>query len=315
MNAARAFWLTGKGRGALRREALPDPAPGWCVVRTLFSAVSPGTERLVSLGGVPAGLREEMACPYMGGGFPFPVKYGYSLVGEVVEGPRELRGRVVHVLHPHQDLCVVRCGRCPAPSEGTAAGPGHPGQQHGNGRYGRLGLRRIGRRARPRRRLRRRRVSRRPGPRARSGRRSRDRRNAGRAAPPRGVDGIPGRARAGDGVFRRRLRHERDPGRFADGHRQRRRRRPGRRRELVRRAARAPRPRRGLPQPEEEDHRLSGLPHPLAPCGPAGTRPGGPGSSSACSSGRNSTSTSDRSSPSPGCPRPSAPSSGPRARV
>ena len=109
MNVARAFWLTGKGRGALRCEILPDPAPGWCTVRTIFSAVSPGTERLVSLGGVPAGLREEMMCPYMGGRFPFPVKYGYSLVGEVVEGPKDLRGRNVHVLHPHQDHCTVRC--------------------------------------------------------------------------------------------------------------------------------------------------------------------------------------------------------------
>jgi threonine dehydrogenase-like Zn-dependent dehydrogenase len=50
-----------------------------------------------------------MACPYMGGRFPFPVKYGYSLVGEVVEGPEGLCGRRVHVLHPHQDLCAVRC--------------------------------------------------------------------------------------------------------------------------------------------------------------------------------------------------------------
>jgi len=109
VNEARAFWLTGKGKGALRREALPGPSPGWCTVRTLFSAVSPGTERLVSLGGVPAGLHEEMACPYMGGRFPFPVKYGYSLVGDVVEGPEGLCGRRVHVLHPHQDLCAVRC--------------------------------------------------------------------------------------------------------------------------------------------------------------------------------------------------------------
>ncbi len=109
MNVARAFWHTGKGRGALRCEILPDPAPGWCTVRTLFSAVSPGTERLVAGGGVPAALHEEMACPYMGGHFPYPVKYGYSLVGEVVDGPKDLCGRKVHVLHPHQDLCAVRC--------------------------------------------------------------------------------------------------------------------------------------------------------------------------------------------------------------
>jgi threonine dehydrogenase-like Zn-dependent dehydrogenase len=106
---ARAFWLTGKGRGAMKRETLPNPGgDGWCVVRAMFSAVSPGTERLVSRGKVPVALRKEMRCPYMGGRFLFPVKYGYSLVGEVVQGPAGLRGRKVHVLHPHQDLCVVR---------------------------------------------------------------------------------------------------------------------------------------------------------------------------------------------------------------
>jgi hypothetical protein len=109
MRRARAFWLTSKGRGVVRRQALPDPGPGWCIVRAVFSAVSPGTERLVALGRVPGPLQDEMRCPYMGGRFPFPVKYGYSLVGEVVEGPKALRGRIVHVLHPHQDICLVRC--------------------------------------------------------------------------------------------------------------------------------------------------------------------------------------------------------------
>ena len=109
MIQAWAFWLTGKGRGALKRETLPNPGgEEWCLVQTMFSAISPGTERLVAKGKVPVALRKEMRCPYMGGRFPFPVKYGYSLVGEVVQGPPELRGRKVHVLHPHQDLCVVR---------------------------------------------------------------------------------------------------------------------------------------------------------------------------------------------------------------
>jgi threonine dehydrogenase-like Zn-dependent dehydrogenase len=106
---ARAFWLTGKGRGRLQDERLDYEGGDWCVVRALFSAVSPGTERLVALGRVPTSLRKEMRCPYMGGRFSFPVKYGYSLVGEVAQGPPELRGRLVHVLHPHQDVCVVRC--------------------------------------------------------------------------------------------------------------------------------------------------------------------------------------------------------------
>jgi hypothetical protein len=109
MIKARALWLTAQGRTALRTEDLAYPGgDGWCVVRAMFSALSPGTERLVAEGRVPASLRNEMRCPYMGGHFPFPVKYGYSLVGEVVQGPEGLRGRPVHVLHPHQDFCVVR---------------------------------------------------------------------------------------------------------------------------------------------------------------------------------------------------------------
>jgi len=43
----------------------------------------------------------------MGGRFPYPVKYGYSLVGRVLHGPDSLVGRRVHVLHPHQTHCTV----------------------------------------------------------------------------------------------------------------------------------------------------------------------------------------------------------------
>jgi threonine dehydrogenase-like Zn-dependent dehydrogenase len=109
MIRARALWLAAEGRAALRTEEIAYPGgDDWCVVRALFSALSPGTERVVAEGRVPASLRQEMRCPYMGGRFPFPVKYGYSLVGEVVQGPEGLRGGLVHVLHPHQDVCVVR---------------------------------------------------------------------------------------------------------------------------------------------------------------------------------------------------------------
>ncbi len=50
-----------------------------------------------------------MRCPLQDGDFPFPVKYGYCAVGVVEDGPRELQGRRVFVLHPHQDrfVCAV----------------------------------------------------------------------------------------------------------------------------------------------------------------------------------------------------------------
>jgi threonine dehydrogenase-like Zn-dependent dehydrogenase len=73
------------------------------VVETRFSGISRGTEALVFRGGVPRAERLRMRAPLQAGEFPFPVKYGYAAVGRVAEGPEELVGRDVFVLHPHQD--------------------------------------------------------------------------------------------------------------------------------------------------------------------------------------------------------------------
>jgi threonine dehydrogenase-like Zn-dependent dehydrogenase len=48
-----------------------------------------------------------MRAPGMAGTFPFPVKYGYSVVGRVEAGPAEIVGRTVFTLHPHQSLFNV----------------------------------------------------------------------------------------------------------------------------------------------------------------------------------------------------------------
>jgi len=109
MPEASALWFQAQEQAAILPEVLPETNEGWCDIRTAFSALSPGTERLVYTARVPPELAEAMRCPYMGGTFPFPVKYGYSLVGTVSSGPADLLGRPVHVLHPHQDRCLVRC--------------------------------------------------------------------------------------------------------------------------------------------------------------------------------------------------------------
>src|SRR5258708_12105211 len=48
-----------------------------------------------------------MRAPFMGGTFPFPVKYGYGTVGRVEAGAAELRQRIVFSLHPHQSLFTL----------------------------------------------------------------------------------------------------------------------------------------------------------------------------------------------------------------
>jgi threonine dehydrogenase-like Zn-dependent dehydrogenase len=77
------------------------------LIRTLWSGMSRGTERLVHEGRVPPSEGERMRAPFQEGDFSFPLKYGYSLVGEVERGPLGLLGRNVFVLHPHQDRVVI----------------------------------------------------------------------------------------------------------------------------------------------------------------------------------------------------------------
>lgn len=113
-NPAQAFWTLAPGHGALREEALPATGANEVRVRTLFSAISRGTESLVFRGLVPESEFERMRAPFQAGRFPAPVKYGYASVGVVEHGSGEvaepLLGRPVFCLYPHQTRYVVPAG-------------------------------------------------------------------------------------------------------------------------------------------------------------------------------------------------------------
>jgi NADPH:quinone reductase-like Zn-dependent oxidoreductase len=104
---AEALWYVGPGHAEIRTETLGERGPGHVFVQALYSAISRGTERLVLAGRVPETEFERMRAPFMGGAFPFPVKYGYSAVGRVECGPAELRGRIVFALYPHQSAYIL----------------------------------------------------------------------------------------------------------------------------------------------------------------------------------------------------------------
>lgn len=98
----RSFWVLSPGRGEIVTSGSRPAGSGGAVVRTLYSAVSRGTESLVFQGRVPVSQYTLMRAPFQEGEFPGPVKYGYLNVGRVEEGPSELVGRVVFSLYPHQ---------------------------------------------------------------------------------------------------------------------------------------------------------------------------------------------------------------------
>ena len=84
---ARSLWYADKGVVELRETPLPTLGPGEARVRTLYSGISRGTERLVFDGAIGRSEWERMRCPMQEGAFPFPVKYGYCAAGVVEDGP------------------------------------------------------------------------------------------------------------------------------------------------------------------------------------------------------------------------------------
>ena len=113
---AQALWYVGPGQAEIRPERLPPLADDQVRVRSRYSAISRGTEALIAAGRVPESEYRRMRAPFMGGSFPFPVKYGYATVGEVEAGPAALIGRNVFALHPHQtkfDLPAEAVARVP----------------------------------------------------------------------------------------------------------------------------------------------------------------------------------------------------------
>ena len=113
-----ALWYTGARRVEIRTEKLIPPGAGEVRVRSLWGALSRGTKSLIFIGRVPPTEFQRMRSPHMGGNFPFPVKYGYSIVGLAETGPAELIGRNVFVLHPHQTLFNVPCALVTALPDG-----------------------------------------------------------------------------------------------------------------------------------------------------------------------------------------------------
>jgi threonine dehydrogenase-like Zn-dependent dehydrogenase len=113
---ARAFWLREPGAGEIRSVPLPLPGPDDVLVRTLFSAVSRGTETLVFRGEVPPDQYATMRAPFQEGDFPAPVKYGYLNVGVTSSG------QVVFCLYPHQTAYVVPASAVVPVPAGVPAG-------------------------------------------------------------------------------------------------------------------------------------------------------------------------------------------------
>ncbi len=102
----QSLYFTAPRQVEVRTEPLPAGKPGQVLVRALLSAISPGTEMLIYRGEAPAGMAADAVIPDLSGTLAYPLKYGYSLVGEVIDvaegADRAWLGRRVFAFHPHE---------------------------------------------------------------------------------------------------------------------------------------------------------------------------------------------------------------------
>lgn len=101
----QALYFTAPRQVAVHREILPAPAFGQVLVKTIVSAISPGTELLIYRGLAPLDLARDETITALAGDFSFPLKYGYAAVGQVLElGPGVApawKDRLVFAFQPH----------------------------------------------------------------------------------------------------------------------------------------------------------------------------------------------------------------------
>lgn len=102
----KSFWHLNHKVSEIISDTFHSPNLDDIVVESLYSSISLGTEKIVAQGKVPKSLYKKMVVPYMKGSFDFPIQYGYSLVG------KNKKNQLVHLMHPHQNICFVKEEDC-----------------------------------------------------------------------------------------------------------------------------------------------------------------------------------------------------------
>lgn len=100
----RSLYFISPRQVEVREEPLHEPAPDQVLVKTVCSAVSPGTEILVYRGEFPD-LPVDLNIESLSGNFSYPFCYGYSCVGRIIAVGslvnQEWLDRLVFAFQPH----------------------------------------------------------------------------------------------------------------------------------------------------------------------------------------------------------------------
>lgn len=101
MSKAKQLWHVSETKSELRDVVLETSTnTDLVLVKSLYSNISIGTEKMVANGEIPEDIWAKMQVPYQLGNFDLPISYGYSLIVE-------LEQKNYHLMHPHHSQCLV----------------------------------------------------------------------------------------------------------------------------------------------------------------------------------------------------------------
>ena len=103
----QSFWIKKKNDSYIKNHNIDLPNGKELLIKTVYSGISYGTEKIVYAGSVPKSQKELMRCPYQEGSFGSDVKYGYMNIGMVMDGSPDFKGKYVYTLFPHQKDYVL----------------------------------------------------------------------------------------------------------------------------------------------------------------------------------------------------------------
>jgi GTP cyclohydrolase II len=106
-----SLYFTAERQVTVRKEELPKIDVNQVLIQTQLSAISPGTENLIYRGEFPKEMSIDASIADLSGRFAYPMKYGYSAVGQVITIGKNVdptwEGRLVMVFHPHESYFVT----------------------------------------------------------------------------------------------------------------------------------------------------------------------------------------------------------------
>ena len=105
---AQSFWVS-KKKGSIKKELLDTSIEkDEILIKTLYSGISYGTEKIVFDGQVPKNQFSFMRAPHQVGEFDSDLKYGYLNIGKVLEGPKKYLNKHVYTMFPHQSMYIIK---------------------------------------------------------------------------------------------------------------------------------------------------------------------------------------------------------------